>query len=441
MSYTGIPPLVRCFSAVALCALAGFAYAAEAGRVVFVTGEARTASRALATGDALQEGDEISTGAGGFVYVRTVDEGLLIVRPSSKARIVEYHVDQVNPSNTRVKLELLSGVARSVSGKAVKQARQNFRFNTPVAAIGVRGTDFTVYTDQETSSVTVLSGAIVVSGFGSGCTPGGSGPCESDLSRELAAGQAGQMLQVRRGQAAPRLLMGGATPDSVAPPRSDEPVAKAEAAPRAPANVSLDPRKVTDLIAQGLKPGGVVSPPTVGTAEPPVQGPVAAELIWGRWQRVGSVQPTLDENKTANATLIARSPYYAIYRSAGLVFEPPVQGSAGFALKNAEAFIVNENTFQMTAANVENGKLEVDFGKASFETSFDLKSANETFHLYSTGRVARDGQITGDGQFAPSNNMNVNGAIAGPNGNSAAYIFSTRIDAHRVGQGATSWAR
>jgi hypothetical protein len=159
------------------------AYAGEAGRIVFVTGEVYADSRRAALNDAVREGQELSTGKDGYVYLKTADDGLLILRPASRARIVAYHVDRQVPSNTHVKLELLSGVARSVSGTAVKQARQNFRFNTPVAAIGVRGTDFTVFTDQESSSVTVLSGAIVVSGFGGACLPTGGGPCEHTASR------------------------------------------------------------------------------------------------------------------------------------------------------------------------------------------------------------------------------------------------------------------
>jgi hypothetical protein len=120
----------------------------------------------------------LSTGGDGFIYIKTVDNGLFILRPATQARIAAYHVDAKNPANTHVKFELLSGVARSKSGDAVKQARQNFRFNTPVAAIGVRGTDFTVFTDNDTSRVAVISGGVVVSGFSGACRPEGAGPCE-----------------------------------------------------------------------------------------------------------------------------------------------------------------------------------------------------------------------------------------------------------------------
>jgi hypothetical protein len=128
------------------------AHAGQAGKLIFVAGSAQVAGRHAVEGTAVQEGDLLSTGSDGFIYVKTIDDGLLILRPNSSARIVSYHVDRESPANTRVKLELLRGVARAQSGTAVKQARQNFRFNTPVAAIGVRGTDFTANRKPESQT-------------------------------------------------------------------------------------------------------------------------------------------------------------------------------------------------------------------------------------------------------------------------------------------------
>jgi hypothetical protein len=145
--------------------LAHAADAAQAGKIIFVAGAAKIADHPALLDGAVGEGELMTTGADGYIYVKTIDDGLFILRPNTQARIASYHIDNANPANTRIKLELLSGVARSQSGQAVKQARQNFRFNTPVAAIGVRGTDFTVFTDNNTSRVTVLSGGITMSGF------------------------------------------------------------------------------------------------------------------------------------------------------------------------------------------------------------------------------------------------------------------------------------
>ena len=430
-----------------LASLAGLATAAEAGRVVYASGPVTVGVRQAAVGDAIQEGDELATGRQGFVYVRTVDGGLLVLRPESRARVVDYKIDNVNPANTRVKLELLSGVARSVSGEAVKKARQNFRFNTPVAAIGVRGTDFTVYTDQQTSRVTVLSGAIVVSGFAGDCMPGGSGPCEHGASRELAAGQAGQMLQVQRGQPAPQLMeANNLKPDAVSPPKVDEPVAKAGGSSSAVVppmgELVLDPKKTADLreiAANSRAPEGLIT----GPAQPPLAEPEVIEAVWGRWQAVLDKPATINSAAFAagGAEVLGRNNFYTLYRLPGAREPLPAGGSMGFALRQSEAVVQNELSGAVSMASVENGKLNINFDKASFATSFDLVSGSDRFARQAEGVLSRDGSFEGNGQFTYPSNMNVNGVVTGGVAPTATYIFSTRLDDQRVSSGVTHWGK
>lgn len=437
----------RLAAGAALLACGAFAHAGEAGRIVFVTGDVQADNRRLALNDAVQEGQELSTGKDGFVYLKTVDDGLLILRPSSRARIVAYHVDRAVPSNTHVKLELLSGVARSVSGTAVKQARQNFRFNTPVAAIGVRGTDFTVFTDQDSSSVTVLSGAIVMSGFSGSCLPTGGGPCDHQSSRELAAGQGGQMLRVKRGEAAPQLLnTNSSSPDAVAPPRGDEPSAKSSGG-QALNEPALDVQKSALLIQQVRNVGKndvppiTTTPPEVVVNPPPSVAPAASELVWGRWAAVADQAATIDATPllAAGGKRVAYNSYYTIVRTKGADWEIPQQGSVGFVLRDSEAFVMNSVTQLATAATLQNGQLQVDFDKKTFNTGFDLLTGAETFKLQATGFVGTNGDLSGNGQFTKPTNMNVSGSL-GAN-NNAAYIFSSRLDDKRTTSGVTYWTK
>ncbi|MGV7208638.1 FecR domain-containing protein [Oxalobacteraceae bacterium A2-2] len=262
--------LRQLFAAVAVLAMP-LVHAAEAGKIIFATGKAQVAERAAALDDAVQEGELLTTGADGYIYIRTVDKGLFILRPNTRARIATYHIDAKNPANTRIKLELLSGVARSQSGDAVKLARQNFRFNTPVAAIGVRGTDFTVFTDQDTSRVTVLSGGITISGFGGACQPQGIGPCDGTAARDLSAAQKGQLLQVQRGQATPQLLPSTITlaPDVVAPPRSDEPIKTATTTTTTTAVQPILDAQKTVTLQQQVASAGLTNGGKTTTTEPP----------------------------------------------------------------------------------------------------------------------------------------------------------------------------
>ena len=63
--------------------------------------------------------------------------------PNSTLLIEQYDYDPSMPEGSAVKLNLEEGVARAISGDAAKGAKEISRL-TPVAAIGVRGTDFAV---------------------------------------------------------------------------------------------------------------------------------------------------------------------------------------------------------------------------------------------------------------------------------------------------------
>lgn len=432
----------------ALAAAMGQAHAAEAGKVIFATGSAQVAEKAGAEGTPVQEGELLSTGPDGFLYVKTIDNGLFILRPNTRARIVAYHIDRANPANTRVKLELISGVARSKSGDAVKQARQNFRFNTPVAAIGVRGTDFTVYTDQQTSRVAVLTGGVVVSGFAGGCSPEGGGPCEGAASRELFAAQRGQLIEVKVGAAAPQLLESGSgAPDQVSPPRGDEPVAKREPGGAMPL---LDAKKSDTLdklvsSQQPNKPDDETTPVT-----PPPEVPVTPvlpvvperQIVWGRWASLAGSPANITLESVPGANQII-SGDYVINRLAGRDYVKPERGSASFNLKGGEATIRSDNAAMPTQlASVQNGLLNVDFGKATFNTSFDVVNGTETIQMMAEGDVANDGRFANNGQFirTQTNNMGVSGVLSNADNGSAAYVFKRRIDDRDI-SGVTFWTK
>ena len=433
-----------------LALLASTAQAAEAGKVIFASGLAQAGEKPAVEGAAVQEGDMLSTGAAGFLYVKTVDNGLFILRPNTRARIVAYHIDAANPANTRIKLELLSGVARSRSGEAVKLARQNFRFNTPVAAIGVRGTDFTVFTNQEESRVAVISGGIIVSAFSSACSPEGAGPCEGAASRELSASQRGLQLKVQRGQGAPVLMQGGAlSPDQVSPPRNDEPVGKNGGVNSSSMVVSVDPnldaKKNASLANVQNKPVAPTPVIEIGPLPLPLPDP-ERKIVWGRWQQVLEMPAVVDfkAEREAGSELVAVKGNFALFRRAdgGKEYVVPERGSAGFAMKGSEAYVYNSDpNIGVSAAKLENGKLNVDFGKATFSTSFDLITGSDLFKLRADGAIANQGRLYGDNQFSHPTNMAVDGVLSGAGGGDAVYLFESRLDEHRHTNGVTYWGK
>ena len=447
------------------------AAAGEAGKIVFVTGQAQLAARAAQLDAAVQEGDELATGADGYIYVKTVDNGFLILRPNSRARIIAYHVDSAKPSNTRVKFELLNGVARSISGTAVKQARQNFRFNTPVAAIGVRGTDFIVFTDQQTSRVAVVSGGIVVSGFAGACGPEGGGPCEGNLSRELFAGQADALLQVQRGQKVPQLLRGQSVAPEGAPPRTDEPVGKPVAGASVAPNpdVSLEIKKETALINVGKTTQAVstgdrdnaVSPPVViapgvpvtvnpdapvlpiepvtpvEPAKPIVPSPV--ELQWGRWQSVAgvAVDPAvlakMRDGSYENGYSVGS---YSITRLKNTELVMPKEGTASFALAGSEASL-QELGKDAVSASIKNAHLDVDFGTRKFVTGLTVYTDTASLTMNGRGSISTKGVLSND----LTSDATIKGYLGGNQAEQAGYVFKSMNSLKYTAEGATAWKR
>lgn len=448
--------MIRRLFAFTALALSAHAHAAEAGKVIFATGSVAIAGHAGAEGVGVQEGELLSTGADGYLYIKTIDNGLFILRPNTEARIAAYQVDTRTPSNTHVKLELIKGTARSKSGDAVKKARQNFRFNTPVAAIGVRGTDFTVYTDQNTSRIAVLTGGVVVSGFAGACRPDGVGPCEGAASRELSATQRNLLLQVQRGQAAPQLLPGGISAvDQSAPPRADEPVAKlGSSTSTIAAEPALDPQKtksIDQIVGQtppatGGSGGAGGTGGTGGTGTGGDTGSQTAQLPdrqlqWGRWTALAGNAPTLTLSGPVNAERIIDG-NFVLYWTAGKDFVAPVQGNIGFSLKDSEAYITTPaDPGTAVKAQLSNGSLNVDFGTRQFTTSMDLSDGSAVYKLQASGAVTANGGLYGNPSYSQPGNIDVQGALTNANGGSAAYLFHGYVDATRTVNGATSWTR
>ena len=128
--------------------LVGAQEAATIGTITFQVGDTRLerngTTTAITKGQTLLVGDRLLTGADGHVHARMIDNGFISVRPSARLHIQSYTYAPQDPSANRVGLMLESGVARTISGKAGEASREHYRFNTPIAAIGLRGTDYVV---------------------------------------------------------------------------------------------------------------------------------------------------------------------------------------------------------------------------------------------------------------------------------------------------------
>ena len=114
------------------------------GEVVEVRGQTiavdpKKASRDLAVGDGVFVGDKIVTGGDGFVRLHMVDNAKLDLRCYSIMVIEQYDMQTSRRSSI---LKLMQGSLRKVSGDIGKKREDTYELKTPVASVGVRGTEY-----------------------------------------------------------------------------------------------------------------------------------------------------------------------------------------------------------------------------------------------------------------------------------------------------------
>ncbi len=408
------------------------------GEVTMVIGVARIAgadgaSRKVERSGQIRVGDKIETDAGGHVHLRFVDGGRLSIRPASRLTIENYQHSAGDSSLSAIKFRLDEGVVRSITGAWGEAARERFRLNTPVAAIGVKGTDFVVRSDAENTAASVYLGAIVLSPL-PGCA-NSVGPCQSGLEKLLSEDMKGQMLQLSRAQAAPQLVpavdllaqnihrpTGTGVSDASASAAADKP-------PRPESGV-VYASALQAIAGESRAVNGVVSDSNPG------------QLSWGRWSATPFIEgdqfsrSAADAAKGGTRESTVGNGIYGLYRStsgANAVFAP-AETSASFRL-NAGAAQLNLNDARTEPVRIDNATLTVDFARSTFATQMGLSSP-------SLGRDSLDvsGKVQSNGYLLPQAG---NGYAAGAlslDAKEAGLFFEKAVPAGYL-RGITLWGR
>lgn len=136
------------------------AFAGKAGEITLLAGRATVTTpegniRSLSKGDPVFSREYISTSAGAFVNVKFLDGGAILIKPNSRFQIENYAYGTPTPAKTEngtnapvaprrsvAIFSLLKGGFRAISGLIGKKDRGEYRVTTPVATIGIRGTDY-----------------------------------------------------------------------------------------------------------------------------------------------------------------------------------------------------------------------------------------------------------------------------------------------------------
>lgn len=138
--------------AVLAAASTAMAAAAVAGYVDAVTGKVfaehpETGKRALNLESKVHPLDVVVTDTAAGVRIVFLDESVLEIKESSRVSINDFAFEEKGAKVLSVKC--LTGVFRMVTGKIVAQNPSGLRVETPLALIGVRGTDLAAKTGKE----------------------------------------------------------------------------------------------------------------------------------------------------------------------------------------------------------------------------------------------------------------------------------------------------
>lgn len=411
-------------------------YAANAARIEFASGNvvaiaANGAQRELARGAQLAVGEAIRTGDTGRAQLRFTDGAMMSLQPQTEFRIDDYSYNGKVDGQEKGFFSLIKGGLRTITGLIGKGQRDNYRVNTAVATIGIRGTEYSTVFSGGSDGVLNLStgeGAVEI------CNAGG---CVIISSGESA-------------------VVSGLTPPTktfIPPKPASTPIVETtKTAFSAVENVSesgrpglfgADLATGSDYIVHwASKESGTddVSPPMTAIFGPASKlekftdsnGTYAANTIdsafsidgvigWGYWSSgtMDGVTPMTNVHyvagkPTSDADLTNLSGMTASYRLAG--FTTPTS-SLGYTGSNVQGSMTVD--FSGSSASVNANLSMTVNGTALSVDASGSTSGSASFNLYGSGA----GGIT----------ANMNGFFAGPNASHAGLTY--KIDASGLSLG------
>lgn len=138
--------------------------AAKAGIVFLAAGNSYAIGndqqkRMLKRGSDILVGDTLNTGTNGQLQFRLNDNSSFTLKPNSQIKISEFSY-QFNSKNNKSIIKIIQGGFRTITGAI--GVGDNYQVQTPVAVIGVRGTDFLALFINNMLYTATLKGVISV---------------------------------------------------------------------------------------------------------------------------------------------------------------------------------------------------------------------------------------------------------------------------------------
>ncbi|MEX0739215.1 MAG: FecR family protein [Pseudohongiella sp.] len=419
------------------------------GEVSLVLGKAwlisESGRQTVAPGTEIRATDRILTEANGHVHIRFVDQALVSVRPDSRLEIVQYDYNADKPEQSTIKLNLEEGITRSISGHGASSARDRFRLNTPIAAIGVRGTDFVVSATPRAVRALVNEGIIVMAPFSNDCSVDSFGPCLINAV-ELSDSSL-QVIEMESNSAAPQLLPAvvergpGMMEEEVQVAMNDvQGSTDGKNADTDSYQESAASQLVKDKLADVATPQEP-TPPTPQLVDfTPKTAVASAELternlIWGRWGEGQAEQERITlaraDAQMGRDTAVGNGEYILFRDGNGASRVERGLGPVSFDLVSAQAFYHSDSG--VAAMTVNGGSLDINFDSSQFATSLQMNHSL-------TGDVSFDasGRLYDGGFFhTRSETERMAGAVS-LDGKEAGYFFEKQLENGGI-QGLTLW--
>lgn len=458
------------------CLTAGNAWsqALPVARVAVSVGEAKKLSPAgqaeqLLVGSKLMAGDRIRTGADGVAILVFTDEGRISLRADSELLIRHYEIDPTGVK-TRIEIELIKGTVRQISGNASRLQPDRYRLNTPVAVIGVRGTDFLAKTASDAVEAFVHEGKIILTPASERCAQNSCAPVamassDSNLKyvrlssdgqleqREFRQGELERVFGIEIARA-PNPNNSRASSLAAAPSRLTEGAeaqlpegtrlvtstifaayTKAEAQLLANTNKPNADFVVVPSVSPAL-PETTPTMPTpgsgIGTAEMPKQ------LVWGRFSSASALPQQMlvsyAEASQGRHVTVGELSEYALWRAnPSGAMSNDLRGQVDFRLAGAEAVLVQSSG--ISTAKVTSATLGVDFDNALFKATVGLQHPT-----VGVDAINVNGKINNEGVFVGTTATDrVAGALS-RDGTEAGYLFNKDVAAGTF-RGITLWKR
>jgi hypothetical protein len=131
-------------------AIAGQVHGQTAGVIQFVAGDVKlvpTAGdpRVARKGAPVRVGDTLATASDALAQIKMGDGAIVVVQPRSRLTVAEFHYAGREDGTEKVRYRLEQGGFRAVTGAIGRTHKKNYLIETPVAHMGVRGTDHESY--------------------------------------------------------------------------------------------------------------------------------------------------------------------------------------------------------------------------------------------------------------------------------------------------------